>query len=240
MSSPIALITGGNKGLGYETARRLGGAGYAVLVGARDAGRGEAAAARLAEGGVDARFVQLDVTSAESVRAAAAWVTQHVGRLDVLVNNAGVALEAAGVTTADPELMARTFDINVFGQVRVTQAFLPLLRQSPAGRIVNVSSGLGSLAQNADPSWAFAAVKPASYNASKAAFNMLTVILAAELAGTAIKVNAADPGYTATDLNQNMGTQTVAEGTDAIVRLATLGADGPTGGYFDRHGVVPW
>jgi NAD(P)-dependent dehydrogenase (short-subunit alcohol dehydrogenase family) len=189
---------------------------------------------------LDVRAVPLDVTAADSPVAAAARIEAELGRADVLVNNAGVALEVAAVAGADLAKVRATFETNVFGLIAVTQAFLPLVRKSPAGRIVNVSSGLGSLTQNADPTWQHAAVKPAGYNSSKAAVNMLTVILANELKGTAIKVNAADPGYTATDLNGNRGTQTVEVGTEAIVRLATLPSDGPTGGFFDRSGPVPW
>ncbi len=236
----VAIVTGGNKGIGFEVARQLGRKGYAVVIGCRDAGRGEAAAGRLRADGLDARAVVLDVTAAGSPAAAAARVEAELGRADVLVNNAGVALEAATVAGADLAKVRATFETNVFGLLAATQAFLPLVRRSPAGRVVNVSSGLGSLAQNADPAWEYAAVKPAGYNTSKAAVNMLTVLLADELKGTAVKVNAADPGYTATDLNGHSGPQTVEVGAEAIVRLATLPADGPTGGYFDRAGPVPW
>ncbi len=236
----VAVVTGGNKGIGFEVARQLGRRGYAVVIGCRDAGRGEAAAGKLRAEGVDVRAVPLDVTAEGSPAAAAARVGADLGRVDVLVNNAGVALEAAAVAGADLAKVRATYETNVFGLLAVTQAFLPLVRQSPAGRVVNVSSGLGSLAQNADPEWEHAAVKAAAYNSSKAAVNMLTVILAAEMKGTPVKVNAADPGYTATDLNGNRGTQTVEVGAEAIVRLATLAADGPTGGYFDRAGPVPW
>ena len=136
--------------------------------------------------------------------------------------------------------MGQTYETNVFGVFAVTQAFLPLLKKSEAGRIVNHSSGLGSLTQNSDPNWDFAGVKPLAYNSSKAALNMMTVVFAAELKDTSIKVNAADPGYTATDLNQNSGPRTVEQGATAAVRLATLPGDGPTGGYFDEDGPVPW
>ena len=138
------------------------------------------------------------------------------------------------------ETLRRTYETNVLGVFAVTKAMLPLLRKSEAGRIVNMSSGLGSLAQNSDPDWEFAGVKPLAYNSSKAALNMITVVFAAELKGTPIKVNAADPGFTATDLNQHRGTRTVEQGATAAVRLATLSAGGPTGGYFDENGVVPW
>ena len=236
---PVALVTGGNKGIGFEVARQLGrDHGMAVVLGCRDGGRGRAAAERLAAEGIDARAVVLDVTDPASVAAAAGTL----GRLDVLVNNAGIVAAGDRRPATDVELadLRATFETNVFGPATVTRLMLPLLRRSPAGRVVNVSSGLGSLAQNSDPTWQYAAVKALAYNSSKAALNMQTVILAAALAGTAVKVNAADPGYTATDLNGNQGTQSVEQGSRAIVRLATLGPDGPTGGYFDAAGVVPW
>ena len=236
----IALITGGNKGIGFATARQLGERGYTVVIGVRDAGRGEEAVAKLKAGGADAHAVKLDVTDAHTARSAAEELKKKFGRLDVLVNNAGVALERAGLIDCDLQKLRQTFDTNVFGVVAVTQAMLPLLRESKAGRIVNVSSGLGSLALATDPQSPYYDIKPAAYNSSKSALNMLTVVLAHDLKDTPIKVNAADPGYTATDLNGHSGPQTVAEGSEAIVRLATLGEDGPTGQYFDRHGVVPW
>ncbi len=235
----IALITGANKGIGKEIARQLGARGMLVLIGARDLGRGEEAAAELTKHGADAHAVRLDVTDAASIEAAASQIESEYGRLDVLVNNAGIALDGApgGV---DVDTLRRTYETNVFGVFAVTTAFLPLLKKSGAGRIVNMSSGLGSLTQNSDPNWMFAGVKAAAYNSSKAALNMLTVIFAAEMKDTPIKVNAADPGFTATDLNQHRGTRTVEQGATAAVRLATLPDDGPTGGYFDEDGVVPW
>jgi NAD(P)-dependent dehydrogenase (short-subunit alcohol dehydrogenase family) len=240
MSKPIALITGANKGIGFETARQLGKRGYRVIVTARDPGRIEEAAKKLQAEGFDATAVVLDVTKPQAAREAAKTVEIKFGQIDVLINNAGIALERAGVIDADLEKFRATYETNVIGVVAVTQAFLPLLKKSKAGRIVNVSSGLGSLALRQDPQSMYAQVMAAAYNSSKSALNMLSVILAQELAGTAIKVNIADPGYTATDINGNQGTQTVQEGTQAIVRLATLDADGPTGQYFDRHGTVPW
>jgi len=235
----IALITGANKGIGKEIARQLGAQGMTVLIGARDTGRGEAAAAELTAGGADAHAVRLDVTDAASIEAAAHQIESEYGKLDVLVNNAGIALDGApgGV---DVDTLRRTYETNVFGVFAVTKAMTPLLKKSEAGRIVNMSSGLGSLTQNSDPNWGFAGVKPLAYNSSKAALNMITVIFAADLKDTRIKVNAADPGFTATDLNQHRGNRTVEQGATAAVRLATLPADGPTGGYFDEDGVVPW
>lgn len=236
----IALITGANKGIGEEIARQLGAQGMTVLIGARDVQRGEEAASELKAGGADARAIMLDVTSEASLTDAARQMEAEFGKLDVLVNNAGIALDGGPANTTDLDTLRRTYETNVFGVFSVTKAFLPLLKKSESGRIVNLSSGLGSLTQNSDPSWAFAGVKPLAYNSSKAALNMMTVIFAAELKEAGIKVNAADPGYTATDLNQNRGTRTVAQGAAAAVRLATLPDDGPTGGYFDEDGVVPW
>ena len=241
MTEPkVALITGANKGIGKEIARQLGLQGMIVLIGARDAGRGAEAAAELKQQGVDARAVVLDVTDGDTITAAAAQIEREFGRLDVLVNNAGIAVEYGAASATDVDTMRRTYETNVFGVVAVTRALLTLLQKSEAGRVVNLSSGLGSLTQNSDPNWPFAGVKPMAYNSSKAALNMVTVIFAAELKDTAIKVNAADPGYTATDLNHNSGTRTVEQGAIAAVRLATLPAEGPTGGYFDEDGIVPW
>ncbi len=236
----VALITGANKGIGKEIARRLGAEGTSVLVGARDAGRGAAAAKELTESGLDAYSIVLGVTDEASIGAAARQIESEYGRLDVLVNNAGIALDQTPPSLSDLDTLRRTYETNVFGVFAVTQAFLPLLKRSGAGRIVNMSSGLGSLAQNSDPNYEYAAAKGVAYNSSKAALNMLTVLFAAELKDTAIKINAADPGYTATDLNRNSGPRTVEQGAAVAVRLATLPADGPTGGFFDENGPVPW
>jgi NAD(P)-dependent dehydrogenase (short-subunit alcohol dehydrogenase family) len=236
----VALITGANKGIGKEIARQLGTLGMSVLLAVRDEARGRAAADELRSAGIDAHAVLVDVTDESSVAAAAQQVEREFGRLDVLVNNAGIALDTGPASAMTVDTIRRTYETNVFGVVSVTNGFLPLLRRSDSGRIVNMSSGLGSLTQNSDPAWPHFDVKPLAYNSSKAALNMITVIFAAELRNTPIKVNAADPGYTATDLNQNRGTRTVAQGATIAVRLATLPADGPTGGYFDEDGTVPW
>lgn len=238
----IALITGANKGLGFETARQLGRRNIKVLVGARDETRGQAAAEKLRAEGVKAEFVLLDVGDAQTHEAAAKYIEENYGKLDILVNNAGISLERMGGKPSDVSLetLREIFDTNFFGVIAVTKAFLPLLKKSAAGRIVNVSSGLGSLAQNADPNWDYAAVKPLAYNSSKTALNAFTVILAHELKDANIKVNSADPGYTATELNGNQGTKTVEQGASVIRQLATLDESGATGGYFDDQGVVPW
>lgn len=248
----IALITGANKGIGLATARLLGEAGMTVLIGARNAERGEAAAKVLAQDGLDASFVPLDVTSEESAQAAADSVASAHGRLDVLINNAGIAIgdgtRAAPSQTALATLRA-TFETNAFGVVAVTNAFLPLLRESAAGRIVNVSSEVGSIGMMMDPAsplWPMASVP---YPASKAALNMITAMYAKELADTPVKVNAANPGYCATDLNGNTGFRSAQQGAEVCVHLATLPADGPTGtlwGYVwtgsgeGSNGVLPW
>ncbi len=237
----IALITGANKGIGHETARQISQTGARVLLGARDFNLGEAAAAALRAEGLDVRFISIDLLEVATIEAAATAVEEEHGRLDVLVNNAGIADRNDGPPSgASLDVVRRTFDTNLFGTLAVTQAMLPLLRKSATGRIVNVSSSLGSLAYNADPGWEYAATKLAGYNASKAALNMLTVQLAAELEGTGIKVNAANPGFTATDLNGHQGHQTVPEGAAIVVRLALLPDDGPTGGFFNASQREPW
>ena len=236
----VALITGANKGIGKEIARQLGMQGFTVLIGARDAGRGAQAAEDLKTGGVDAHAIVLDVTNPESLSLAAAKVAAEYGKLDVLVNNAGIYIEAGSASQTDLETFKKTYDTNVFGVFASTQAFLPLVKKAEAGRIVNMSSGLGSITFNSDPDSPFAAFKAVAYNSSKSAVNAITVIFAAELKDTPIKVNAADPGYVATDINGNSGPRTVTQGATAAVHLATLPADGPTGGYFNEDGPLPW
>ncbi|WEO77212.1 SDR family NAD(P)-dependent oxidoreductase [Cryobacterium sp. SO2] len=229
----LTLITGANKSLGYETARRLLGEGHTVLLGARDAQRGQAAADELG-----AIFVRLDVTSDASVDAAAAWVRDTYGHLDVLVNNAGILGPLgplAEMTAAD---VAVGLETNVLGVARMTRAFAPLLALAENPRIVNVSSGVGSFARNEESGTDEASVPPSIYSVTKAALTMLTYQYARALPG--MRVNAADPGYTGTAFNNFSGHQSVEEGTDAIVRLATLAADGPTGTFQSRHGIVPW
>ena len=227
------LITGANKGLGLETARRLIELGHTVYLGARDAENGTAAAESLG-----ARFVQIDVTDDASVQAAAASILEEAGHLDVLVNNAGISgsRDEPGDVTAD--VVRAVYDVNVFGIVRVTHAMLPLLQKSQAPVVVNVSSGLGSFSRINDPAHIESSFATIAYGSSKAAVTAITVQYSKAL--PAIKFNAADPGYTATDLNGHSGTQTVTEGTDAIVQLATIGSDGPTGTFVERAGVMPW
>jgi NAD(P)-dependent dehydrogenase (short-subunit alcohol dehydrogenase family) len=227
------LITGANKGLGFETARRLIEAGHTVYLGARNAQRGQKAAAELG-----ARFVQIDVTDEDSVKAAAEFIREDAGRLDVLVNNAGIGGAAKPVGEVTGSDMQTTYDTNVFGVVRVTHAFLPLLEASAAPVVVNVSSGLASLAVTSDPDRIESQVNLLDYNSSKTALVMVTSQYAK--AYPAIRFNAVDPGYTATDLNGHSGPKTVEEGADIIVRMASIGTDGPTGGFFDADGPIAW
>jgi NAD(P)-dependent dehydrogenase (short-subunit alcohol dehydrogenase family) len=230
----IILVTGANKGLGRETARRLVAEGHDVWAAARDPERGRVAAEDLG-----ARSVVLDVTDDTSVAAAAQIVAQTTdGVLDVLINNAGISggRVAAGELTA--EKIHEVYDVNVFGPVRVLHAFLPLLERSAAPIVVNVSSGLGSLTLSGDPESAYSKLIVPAYFSSKAALNMLTVQYAKAFPG--MRINSVDPGFTATDLNANRGTQTVTEGTDVIVQMATIGLEGPTGSFISRDGPVPW
>lgn len=240
LNGRIALVTGANKGIGLEIARQLAQQGSTVLIGARDEQRGEVAASGLRSEGLKAHFIQLDVTDQATIDAAAQKIESEYGKLDILINNAAVALDRTPPSQLDIDILRRTYDTNVFGVFAVTKALLPLLRKSEAGRIVNMSSGLGSLTQNSDPNGPFAEVNILAYNTSKTTVNAITVQFAKELRDTPIKVNAADPGYVATDLNNHSGPRTVQQGAIAPVRLATLPADGPTGGYFNEDGVVPW
>ncbi|MFD0021017.1 SDR family NAD(P)-dependent oxidoreductase [Streptomyces sp. NPDC058382] len=231
------LITGANKGLGFETARRLVAAGHTVWIGSRDAGRGQRAAEQLG-----ARTVRLDVTDEASVRAAAAAIEAD-GGLDVLINSAGIEERGDGNTVIGPadvtaDLMRGTFETNVFGTVRVTHAFLPLLRRSASPVVVNLSSGLASLTGASRPGTPGYAYPGVAYPASKTAVNMITVQYAK--AFPEMRINAVEPGFTRTDLNGNTGVQTVEQGAEIIVRMAQVGPDGPTGGYFDAEGPLPW
>ncbi|MGH3202623.1 MAG: SDR family oxidoreductase [Streptosporangiaceae bacterium] len=250
MTTTIALITGANKGIGLETARQFGARGFTVLAGARDQARGLEAERALRADGVDARFVSLDVTLDASVREAADWIEREYGRLDILVNNAGIA-RGNPPSQTDLNAMREVYEVNVFGVIRVTKAMLPLMRRAPAARIVNVSSEVGSISSMTDPASPLAQMPGSlAYPSSKAALNMITAMYAKELRDTSIKVNAANPGYTKTDLNRNSGFRSVTEGAEATVYLATLPADGPSGilwghlwsadGPADAYGRLPW
>jgi NAD(P)-dependent dehydrogenase (short-subunit alcohol dehydrogenase family) len=232
-----ALVTGANKGIGFAVAQGLGAIGCTVAVGARDDVRGEEAVERLRAAGIDAFAVTLDVTSGDSVAAAAATVERTAGRLDVLVNNAGISGRIDGgaqdPTTLDLDVLRTVLDTNVFGVVRVTNALLPLLRRSAAPRIVNVSSNMGSLTLQTGPIMA-------AYAPSKSMLNSITTQYARALAGTNVIVNACCPGYVATEFTGFAGVRTPEQGAAIAIRLATLPDDGPRGGFFDDEGVVPW
>lgn len=269
----VALITGANKGIGYEIARGLASDGITVLLGARDAERGSSAAKQLSASGLDVEFVRLDVTDPEVVAEAARTIEASYGQLDVLVNNAGISRPdavagisrphgtagisrpdgAAGsepVGVIDPstwlpsgasvDAMRAVFDVNVFGIVTVTNAMLPLLRRADAARIVNVTSEVGSFALTLDSSSPYWGMISLAYPVSKTAANMVTVEYAKELWDTPIKVNAVCPGYTATDLNNFSGFKSPAEAARVAVHMAQIGADGPTGGFFNEAGPLPW
>lgn len=240
MTRHVALITGANKGIGLEAARQLGARGMTVLVGARDAAAGRDAERVLSEDGADTRFVRIDVTDGKSVHEAAARVEADFGHLDILVNNAGIAGGGTPPSGTDLETMRGVFETNVYGVIAVTNAMLPLLRRASAARIVNVSSELGSvtfMSDRSSPVWPMSASLP--YPVSKAALNMVTAMYAKELASTGIKVNAANPGYCATDLNARSGFRAAAEGAEVTVRLATLPADGPTGIFWGYQWTAP-
>jgi len=267
MATTIALITGADKGIGFETARQLGVRGVTVLAGARDEARGRQAERLLRDdagregpgggalgGGTEVRFIPLDVTDAKSVREAADWIEREYGHLDILVNNAGIVpktIRGGPPSETDLDAMREVYETNVFGVILVTNAMLPLLRRAPAARIVNVSSEVGSITSTTDPASPLAQM-PASlaYPSSKTALNMITAMYAKELRDTAIKVNAANPGYTATDLNGHSGFRSAAEGAEASVYLATLPEDGPSGILWGHlwtagepggaYGPLPW
>jgi NAD(P)-dependent dehydrogenase (short-subunit alcohol dehydrogenase family) len=250
-SKPVALVTGANQGIGLQIAKDLMAHGFAVLVGSRNLERGEAAARQI---GPHAYALQLDVTDPASITAAAERTAREFGRLDVLVQNAaisntgrmvGQSVEAYSRTTRPSTVsldeMRAVWDTNVFGVLAVYQAMLPLLRKTPGARIVNVSSGVGSLAANSNPAFPWRAIFGPVYPASKTALNALTVAMALELEAEGIKVNAVTPGFTKTNLNGYAGTETLEEGAREAVRVALLGADGPTGKFTRwENETVPW
>lgn len=250
-NKPVALVTGANQGIGLQIAKELAAKSYTVLVGSRDLARGEEAAKTI-DG--DARALQLDVTDPASITAAAKRIRQELGRLDVLVNNAAIShtSKRPGMSVSEYAQLTRpsnvsldelraVWETNVFGALAVYQAMLPLLREAPEARIVNVSSGAGSLTMNADPAFAHRSIFGPVYPASKAALNAMTLAMAIELESTGIKVNAASPGFTKTNLNNYEGIETVEEGAREAVRLALLGPDGPTGTFSHaKLGRLPW
>ena len=240
-TNKVALVTGANKGIGKEIARQLGSLGFTVLVRSRDAERGAIAVKELVAEGLDAVVLPLEVTSPGSVAAAVSTAESDYGRLDVLVNNA--AIIPAGddaVSDVGADVLRSAFETNVIGLVSVTQAFLPLLRKAPAARVVNLSTSLASFAQVGDPESRMSTVLTLGYNSSKAAVNMVTVMLANELRDTGVLVNGADPGNCATDMGGWTAARTPAQGAAVAVGLATLGADGPTGQVYAEEGRLPW
>ena len=240
----VALITGANKGLGLETARQLGKLGYTVLIGSRDPLKGEVAARLMRNEGIDVRVVKLDVNRQADIDAAAAMVESEFGRLDVLVNNAGVMIEKGWTknTTSETTLenLRATFEANLFAVHAMTKALLPALKKADAARIVNVSSILGSVSLQATKGSPTYSTKLFAYNASKAALNVYTISLAHELRHTKIKVNSAHPGWVKTDLGGDAAPMNVVDGAKTEVELATLGEDGPSGGFFHMGEEIPW
>jgi NAD(P)-dependent dehydrogenase (short-subunit alcohol dehydrogenase family) len=245
---PVALVTGANKGIGLQIAKDLAAHGFTVLVGSRNLEHGQTAAKRV---GADARALQLDVTNQESIAAAAERILDELGRLDVLVNNAGIShagepgrsldeiAKSGRLSVVSLDEVRSVFETNVFGAIAVTQAMLPLLREAPAARIVNVSSGAGSLTRNSDPTNPNRSLF-GTYTSSKTALNAVTLAFALDLESTGIMVNAACPGFTATNLNNFQGTRTVEQAAREPVRLALLGPDGPTGTFSAEDGPLPW
>ncbi len=240
----IALITGGNKGIGLETGRQLGKLGITILLASRDLARGEAAATELKGEGIDARAVKLDVVSEADVNAAVAWVEKEYGHLDILINNAGVLLDddrsKNRTSTTSQQVLRDTFETNLFAVVAVTQAFLPLLRKSDAGRIVNLSSILASLTYHATPGSPVYDAKSFAYDTSKAALNSFSIHLAHELKDTKIKVNSAHPGWVKTEMGGEGAMMELTDGAKTSVELATLPEDGPSGGFFHMGETLPW
>jgi NAD(P)-dependent dehydrogenase (short-subunit alcohol dehydrogenase family) len=239
----VALITGANRGIGLETARQLGKLGVTVLVAARELEKGEAAAAELKGEGIDARAVKLDVANDADIQALAAKIEKDFGRLDILVNNAGIMIDSrAGNQTSktSQKVLRETFETNLFAVVALTQALLPLLRKSEAGRIVNLSSILASLTLHATKGSPIYDAKTFAYDTSKTALNSFTIHLAHELKGTKIKVNSAHPGWVKTDMGGEGAQMEIGDGAKTSVELALLGPDGPSGGFFHLGETLPW
>jgi NAD(P)-dependent dehydrogenase (short-subunit alcohol dehydrogenase family) len=242
-TAKVAFITGGNRGIGLETARALGKTGATVVIGARSAKAGEEAVGVLRKDGVTVTAIEYDASKPETDRAVYSYLEKRFGKLDILINNAGIAREAlfgADASTVPIAALEETFDINFLAVVRLTQTLLPLLRKSDAGRIVNLSSILGSLGVHSLPDSPIGAAKALGYNASKTALNAFTVHLADELKGTAIKVNSAHPGWVKTELGGPNAPVELSDSAKTSVRLATLGPDGPTGGFFHLDDRLPW
>ncbi|MCC3763801.1 SDR family oxidoreductase [Glycomyces sp. TRM65418] len=245
----VALVTGANKGIGRATAAQLAARGMTVLIGSREVRRGEAAAAGIRASGGDAHAITLDVTDQDTIGRAAEQIADRYGRLDVLVNNAGISGSGNAApqdavdrvpSAVDLRVVREVFEVNVFGVIAVTNAMLPLLRRSAAARIVNLTSHAASLTLYADPAGPLAGLPSAAYSPSKTALNAITLQYANELRAEGILVNAVAPGYVDTEINGNTGILTPAEAAEPIVRLAMLEGDGPTGGFHSADGPLPW
>ncbi|WP_024929783.1 MULTISPECIES: SDR family oxidoreductase [unclassified Methylophilus] len=240
----IALITGGNRGIGFETAKKLGEQGIKVIIGARDPHKGEQAVAELKALGADAEYVHYDATQANASQAVATALESRFGKLDILVNNAGILKEELigqnNTLSVDQDTLKTTFEANFFAVVALTQALLPLLQRSPAARIVNLSSILGSQTLHSTPNSPIEVAKGLAYNASKSALNMFTIHLAHALKDSHIKVNSAHPGWVKTDLGGPNAPMEISDSWKTSVRLATLDEQGPTGGYFHEDQPLPW
>ncbi|HUN83671.1 MAG TPA: SDR family oxidoreductase [Terracidiphilus sp.] len=247
MSKKIAFITGGNRGLGFQTALDLKDAGVKVVIGSRDLAQGKEAVNKLRAAGVDADVLKFDITSSVDHKSAYDYFNSKYGRLDVLINNAGVAAgkfpgtgPEHSASEVPPDLLRKVFETNFFAQVALTETLLPLIKKSPAGRIVNLSSILGSLTLQADPKSPIYNAKSFAYDASKTALNAFTIHLAHELRDTNIKVNSAHPGWVKTDMGGEQAPMELSEGGKTSAALATLPNDGPTGGYFHMGQSLPW
>jgi NAD(P)-dependent dehydrogenase (short-subunit alcohol dehydrogenase family) len=235
----VALVTGANRGLGFEISHQLAKQGVKIVMGVRDVMKGQVAANRLLQDGLDVEFRYLDVTDTESIETIRGYLDETYGKLDILINNAGACLDSGKQPSeVNLDIIRQTLEINFIGAVAITQALLPLILQSEAGRIVNMSSGRGSLTQHGDSNYHYA--KTLAYNSSKTALNSFTVMLAAELKDTTIKVNSADPDWCRTDMGTGMATYSAEEGADTPVWLATLSSDGCTGGFFNSRNRIPW
>jgi len=240
----VAFITGGNRGLGLETARQLAQTGVEVVIGSRDAQKGETVAKKLQGEGLKVESIPFDVTNRADYKSAFDYFDKKYGKLDILINNAGIAKETFGgvntTSTISPADLRETFDTNFFSLVELTQTLLPLIKKAPEGRIVNLSSILGSLTLHATPSSPIYDFMALAYDSSKAALNSFTVHLAHELKDTKIKVNSAHPGWVKTEMGTDAAPMEIPDGAKTSVQLATLPADGPTGGYFHMGESLPW
>ena len=241
-SRKVALITGANKGIGFEVARQLGKRGVHVIIGARDESRGKAAVDSLQSQNIPATYLPLDVTDRESIKNAAAQVAKVFGKLDILINNAGISGGNIAIppSKTDMDVVRGVYETNVFGPASVTIAMIPFLKLADQARIVNVSSSLGSISMALDPDDTFYGINSLQYQSSKAALNAVTVEFAKELESDGIKVNAACPGFVDTDFNGHQGTKSVGQAATIVVELSTLGVEGPTGTFQDENGTVPW